>query len=237
VGAEHGFPPAESDKLSRTDFLPGTKEQGVSLTSDDELELREGLRRSPEQTLGREFARHRARLARIVVFRLDPQLASRLEPDDILQEAWLSALKRIHHFLDNPSMSMFVWLRLMVSQTIVDIHRHHLGSQGRDAYRERNLDHRDPSNSTAASLVSQLLARVSSPSHAAVRQENAHQLRQSLDSMDAIDREVLALRHFEELTNNEVAIVLKISQKTASIRYVRALQRLKRILETLPGFQ
>lgn len=199
-------------------------------------DLRQRLRESPEQTLGQEFARHRARLYRIVRFRLDPQLAARLEPDDVLQEAWLAALKRVDHFLDHSDLPMFVWLRLMVGQTIVDIHRHHLGSQMRDAYRELTLSHRDLSHSTAASMVSQLLGKAASPSQAAVRDETARQLRDSLEAMDPIDREVLALRHFEELSNNEVAEVLEITPKAASIRYVRALQRLKRILDTLPGF-
>ncbi|MBX3440870.1 MAG: sigma-70 family RNA polymerase sigma factor [Planctomyces sp.] len=207
------------------------------MTSEtDPPDLRPRLRAAPEQVLAEEFARHRGRLFRIVRFRLDPQLASRLEPDDVLQEAWLAALRRIDHFLEHDSYLMFVWLRLVVAQTIVDIHRHHLGSQMRDAYRELTLNQRELSNSTAASIVSQLLGRVSSPSQAAVREETARQLRASLDAMDPIDREVLALRHFEELGNQEIAAILEISPKAASIRYVRALQRLKRILDTLPGF-
>jgi RNA polymerase sigma-70 factor (ECF subfamily) len=204
--------------------------------SSDSIDLRQRLRAHPEQTLAEEFGRYRARLYRIVQFRLDPQLAARLEPDDVLQEAWLAALKRVDSFLENDSLTMFVWLRLMVGQTVVDIHRHHLGSKMRDAYRELSLMNRNLSQSTAASIVSRLLGNVSTPSQAVLREESARQLRASIDEMDSIDREVLALRHFEELSNQEVAEVLGITQKTASIRYVRAIQRLKRILDALPGF-
>lgn len=204
-------------------------------SAPDPPDLRLRLRESPARVLSEEFARHRSRLSRIVQFRLDPKLSARLEPDDVLQEAWVAAHARIDSFLDDPTLSMFFWLRLIVSQTVVDIHRHHLGAQQRDAYRETAAMTQDWKDSTAASIVSQLIGRFSSPSQAAIREETARALRTSLESMDAIDREVLALRHFEELNNNEVAMVLDITPKAASIRYVRALQRLKRILDTLPG--
>jgi RNA polymerase sigma-70 factor (ECF subfamily) len=202
----------------------------------DPVDLRDRLRAQPEVVLGEQFGRYRARLARIVQFRLDPLLAARIEPDDVLQESWLAAVKRVDSFLQDESMPMFVWLRLMVGQTIIDIHRHHLGTQMRDAYREQSLNRNQLSHSTAASIVSKLLGHISSPSRVAVRDETARQLREAVEGMDAIDREVLALRHFEELSNTEVASVLEIEPKAASIRYVRAIQRLKKILDGVPGF-
>ncbi|HWL09646.1 MAG TPA: sigma-70 family RNA polymerase sigma factor [Planctomicrobium sp.] len=205
-------------------------------SESDETELRQRLRESPARALSEEFARHRSRLFQIVRFRLDPRLAARLEPDDVLQEAWVAAHARIDSFLDDQELSMFIWLRWIVNQTIVDIHRHHLGTQMRDAYREISADPRDLQRTTAASIAGQLLAQMSSPSQIAVREETARLLKESLESMDTVDREVLALRHFEELTNNEVAAALNITPKAASIRYVRALQRLKKILDFLPEF-
>lgn len=207
-----------------------------STSAADSAHLRNRLRQFPEQVLAEQFALERARLWRIVRFRLDPKVASRIETDDVLQEAWLAALKRVEQFLADDSLSMFVWLRLIVGQTIVDLHRHHLGAQMRDAYREMPLHHRALSHSTAASIVSKLLGPTTSPSQATVRRETADQLRNAIEEMDAIDREVLALRHFEELSNQEVATVLEVTPKAASIRYVRAVQRLKRILDSVPGF-
>ena len=125
---------------------------------------------------------------------------------------------------------------LIVGQTLVDVHRRHLGVQMRDAGREVSLHGAGHPQATSMSLAACLLGQVTSPSQAAVRAEMSAQLEAALESMDPIDREVLALRHFEELTNSEVAEVLTIQQKAASIRYVRAIKRLKAVLSQLPGF-
>lgn len=199
-------------------------------------DVRRRLRAQPEQVLAEEFGRYRGRLWRIVSFRLDPVVARRVDTDDVLQEAWIAALQRVPNFIENENLSMFVWLRLIVCQTIVDVHRHHLGTQMRDAYREASLASLDLTRSTTHSIAARLLATVTSPSGVAIQSELAEQLRTAIDGMDPIDREVLALRHFEELTNHEVAEVLNIEQKAASIRYVRAVKRLGKILEQLPGF-
>lgn len=189
-----------------------------------------------EQALAELFSLHRDRLWRIVHFRLDHRLHGRVDADDVLQEAYLSAAQRIRHLVADSSTSQFVWLRLIVSQTLVDVHRRHLGVQMRDAGREVSLHGAGRPQTTSMSLAACLLGQVTSPSQAAVRAEMSAQLEAALESMDSIDREVLALRHFEELTNSEVAEVLGIRQKAASIRYVRAIQRLKAVLSQWPGF-
>ena len=133
-------------------------------------------------------------------------------------------------------MSIFVWLRLIVEQTLADTHRRHLGAQLRDAGREIRIDAGSHPHATSTSLAIQIAGSLTSPSQAAIRQETYRQLEEAVESMDPTDREVLALRHFEELSNGEVAEVLGIQEKAASIRYVRALRRLKGILTRLPGF-
>ena len=186
--------------------------------------------------LSREFELHRQRLVQMIKFRLDPVLATRVDADDVLQEAWLAANKRIDHFLSQDQWSAFVWLRMIVGQTIVDLQRHHLGTKMRDAYRE--TAQRDPlAQSTTMSIAAHLLGQFATPSQEVMRKELSSQLSAAVEAMDPIDREVLALRHFEELTNNEVAEVLGIQVKAASIRYVRAIKRLKQILQRLPEFE
>jgi RNA polymerase sigma-70 factor (ECF subfamily) len=133
-------------------------------------------------------------------------------------------------------MSAFVWLRLIAGQTLIDAHRHHLGVQARSPEREMAPGHLNYTQSTSTSLAAQLAARVTSPSQAAARAETLEQLERAIAAMDPIDQEVLALRHFEELSNSEVAEVLGIQQKAASIRYVRAVRRLKEILAPMPEF-
>ncbi len=187
--------------------------------------LEERLQRGDQDSLAQLFALHRERLLKIVFFRLDQQLRGRLEPEDVLQEAYLAAMKRIDRFADF-SGSAFVWLRLLVQQTIVDLHRFHLGARKRDAGRE--VAHCSPSTSRTMTL--HLFGQTGSPSRAVMQREMMDRVEQAIAAMDATDREVLAMRHFEELTNKETAETFGISEKAASIRYFRALGRLKEIL-------
>ncbi len=194
------------------------------------------LQTDGEQALADFYSQHRERLWRMVNFRLDKRLVGRVDADDVLQEAYLDAAQRMHHYLDDPSMSFFVWLRLVVKQTLIDIHRRHLGAQMRDASREVSMHVGGYSQATSISLAAHLLGSFTSPSQLAVKDEMVKQLEAAIEKMDPIDQEILALRHFEELTNSEVAEVLSIQQKAASIRYVRAVARLKDVLAKVPGF-
>ncbi len=189
-----------------------------------------------ERALADLFSTHRDRLWRMVQARLDRRLRGRVDPDDILQEAYLDATRRIAHFAESGPMSFFLWLRLIVGQTLVNVHRRHLEAQMRDAGRDVSIARGGVPGASSVSLAGQLVAHLTSPSQAAIRAEMEAQLGQAIDSLDPIDREVLVLRHFDELTNSEVAEVLGLQQKAASIRYVRAIARLKAILARFPGF-
>jgi len=202
----------------------------------ESAELLRHLKNGDEHALATLFAGSRERLLRMVEFRMDARLRGRVEAEDVLQEAYLDAAKRMHHFSEDTPTSFFIWLRMVVTQTLIDVHRRHLGAEKRDAGREIRMRGAAFSQTTSFSLAANLLGRFTSPTHAARREEQAERLRATLDGMDPIDREVLALRHFEELTNSETAAELGIQQKAASIRYVRALRRLKDILAEIPGF-
>jgi RNA polymerase sigma-70 factor (ECF subfamily) len=202
--------------------------------SDAELISR--VARGDQNALAELFSQHRDRLWRLVTFRMDPRLHGRVDADDVLQEAWLSAVQRIDHFLVDASRSIFVWFRLITSQTLVDIHRRHLGTQKRNAGNEFSIDRGWSSSSTSSSLSFHLLDHLTSPSEAALRAEMSQKLNQALSEMKDMDREVLALRHFEQLTNREAAQVLGISEQAASDRYIRALSRLKSAMTSLPGY-
>jgi len=178
--------------------------------------------------LAEAFDLHRQRLRCLVRFRLADRLRGRIDPDDVLQDAYLAAAQRIAHFGRTETPSPFIWLRMIVIQTLADLHRRHLGAKMRDGGREIAVP--DGADATSASMVITLMGHFTSPIHAAARAERAELVRQAVEAMDSIDREVLALRHFEELTNQETAEVLGIQTKAASIRYVRALRRLKEIL-------
>lgn len=208
----------------------------MARAAEDSADLLNRVKAGDEQALAELFSRHRERLWRMVRFRLDRRLSGRVDADDVLQEAYLDAANRVSHFADDSSSSFFVWLRMIVGQTLIDVHRRHLGAQMRDAGREIAAQAPRCSQTTTVCLAANLLGHLTSPTLAARRAEVTARLETTLDGMDPIDREVLALRHFEELTNSEVAEVLGIKQKAASIRYVRALRRLKDILADAPGF-
>ena len=205
--------------------------------SDQAGSFCERLRQRDRNALAELFAQHRDRLWRLVNFRIDRRLRSRLWPDDVLQDAYMNAQKRIHRFAEDGFASPFVWLRMIVHQTLIDLHRQHLGTQKRDVEREVSLDGRRSTQTTSASMMFQLMGDWTTPSQAAIRQERLGMVEQAIAGLEQLDREVLALRHFEELTNAEVAEELGVSGKAASIRYVRALRRLKDVLSQCPGIR
>jgi len=185
--------------------------------------------------LNQLFSRYRKRLKQMVRLRLNRRLQGRIDDSDILQEAYLEAAKRLPDYLANRPLPFFLWLRHLTGEKLIDAHRRHLGAKMRDAAQEGSL-HRGPMPAaSSASLAAQLLGRLTSPSQAAIKAETRLRVQEVLNKMDPFDREVLALRHFEQLTNAEVAQALGLNESAASSRYLRALKRLKDELCDLPG--
>jgi RNA polymerase sigma-70 factor (ECF subfamily) len=172
----------------------------------------------------------------MVRLRLDRRVSGRIDASDVLQDAYLDVARRFHEYAAAPAVPFYVWLRALAGQRLVDLHRRHLGAQMRDAGQEVSLCRGALPAASSASLAQQLLAGLTSPTQAAIRAEMQMRLQETLNSMDPIDREVVVLRHFEELTNVEAAEVLGIETSAASKRYIRAIRRLKAILDAVPGF-
>lgn len=206
------------------------------MTAELDAALVARLRMGGNPVLAELFSEYRGRLERMVHFRMDPRLRSRIDVGDVLQEAYLDAAKRVDNYLANPSAPFFVWLRGITLNTLMDVHRRHLGAALRDAGREVSL-YRKTTDATSELLAAQLVGRLTSPSQAVMREELIAQVEEALRQMDDMDREVLALRHFEQLSNNEVAEVLGLTKTAASNRYVRALARLREILLLIPGLR
>ena len=202
--------------------------------TDEVRPLLDRLKAGDQQALGELFSIYRDRLGRMVRFRLDGRLKGRVATSDVLQEAYIDALKRVDHYFDKPDQPFFGWLRLVVGQRLADVHREHL-AQKRNATRDVTI-HAGAPGAESACIAAMLLGHLTSPSHAAAKNEALVKLEEALEQMDPVDRAVLALRHFEELSNAETAAILGIEPPAASKRYVRALARLKQILETIPGF-
>ena len=171
----------------------------------------------------------------MIRLRLSPQLQGRLDERDVLQVTFLDAARRLDECVANPAVPLFIWLRSLALQRLTDLHRQHLGAKQRDAGREISLHNGPLPEASSISLAAQLIGQLTSHSNAAIRAEKQVRVQAALNQMDPIDREVLALRHFEMLTNEEVAEVLGLKKTAASNRYIRALQRMKEVLadETL----
>jgi RNA polymerase sigma-70 factor (ECF subfamily) len=188
-----------------------------------------------QAALAELYSGYRKRLRQMVRLRLDRRLQGRVDPSDVLQEAYLDVAEQLPHYLKKPEMPFFLWLRLVAGQRLMRIHRQHLGAAMRDAGREVSLYRGAMPQASSVSLAAQLLGRITTASQAAIRAEIQVQLQQALNGMDAIDREIITLRHFEELSNAEAAQVLDLDPAAASKRYIRALKRLQSVLECVPG--
>ena len=190
---------------------------------DDEL-----LDADPESrgaVLNELLERHQDRLLRMVQMRMHPKIRARIGASDVVQEAYVEVHRLIDDYIHDPQMPFFLWLRRITAQRLTRAHRFHLDAQRRDARREGSNALELPETSVVA-MVDILAGNQTSPQSAAARQERRERISAILEDMNPTDREVLSMRHFEELSNDEVAAELGIGKHAASKRYIRALQRL-----------
>lgn len=183
------------------------------------------------------FSMYRERLKSMVRLRLSRRLQGRVDDSDVLQEAYLDLSRKLPEYLQNQELPFFLWLRHITGLKLSEIHRRHLGTQLRDVDREVSLHRGALPEANSVSLAAHLLGTLTSPSEAAVRAEQRLYVQEAINSMDPIDREVLALKHFEQLSISEIATVLELSRAGAGSRYLRAIKRLKDALARVPGFE
>ena len=199
------------------------------MTETDERHALDAARDGDIEAIGPLLESYRGRLARMVSIRMAARLQGRFDASDVLPEAFVEASERLPRYLseEKEKMPFFLWVRFLVGQKLLQFHRTHLGAQARAADREVNLTTPTTPSASAFSVASVWLAESGTPSQAAAADEEHARVREALESMSDMDREVLVLRHFEQLSNAEVATLLQITPQTASARYVRALTRLQ----------
>lgn len=186
-----------------------------------------------DELLGSVFGKFQSQLERVVEFRMDPRIRARVDPTDVIQEAFLDVKARYREFIQAPQVSLFVWLRKLTLQVLVDFQRRHF-RQKRSVQKEIPLGAPpDGPGDTSQQIAREIVGQLTSPSQAAIKAEEIEQLHQALESMSPTDREILALRHFEQLSNSEVAEIIGIKPAAASNRYIRAITRLGEIMEQL----
>jgi RNA polymerase sigma-70 factor, ECF subfamily len=204
-------------------------------TPGDPTDPIEKLLGGDRQALGMLFDQYRDRLRRMVELRLDQRLRARFDASDVVQEAFLDVARGLGAYLADPKLPPLLWLRLHVGRRLTTLHRQHLGTWMRDAGQEISPYQGAVPRASSTSLAGMLLGRHTPPSQAARRAERMLRVQEALNNLDPLDREVLALRHFEQLGRAEAAQVLGIAQEAGAKRYFRTLKRLKDALATLPG--
>ena len=183
----------------------------------------------PLPDFGKLLLQHREQLKRVVRCRLDRRLQGRVDPSDIVQDACIEATKRYSEYQQQKAMPFYLWLRFLTVQQLLVVHRHHLGAKMRSVEREVSLQQEKCPSVHVALLADVLSGSITSPSSAVARKELQTRLVAALDALDPNDREILTLRHFEQLNTVESAQVLGISEGLASTRYGRAVRKLSLI--------
>lgn len=196
----------------------------------DAFRIKSQMTSGEQTTFAELFSVHRGRLKQMLSHRIDRRLLVRADLSDILQEVYIEALKRIEHYLKSPETSLYIWLRQIAMQRLIEVHRQHLLAEKRSLRSEVSIAQPNNSLTSSHAWAIELVANQVSPSQIAMRDEMVTRVEHTLDAMDPTDREILALRHFEELKNNEIAELLGLSVAAASNRYVRALKRLREAL-------
>ncbi len=215
---------AESNAPSPPDRFPMWPE------SDKTHELLDGARRGSAEAVNRLWERHRESLRRMVDMRMDRALERRVDASDVVQDVLIEANRRLNDYLQNPALPFHLWLRQLAKDRIIDLHRRHRVAAKRSLDREQPLAAQVRLDQSSMDLAAQLCGREMTPAEAATWHELERRFQAAVEQLDDLDREVILMRHFEQLTNSEVAAALALSEPAASMRYLRAMRRLRALL-------
>jgi len=194
-------------------------------------ELLVGARDGNEDAVNQLLDRHRRALRRLVELRLDQKIQRRVDVSDVVQEVLVEANRRLPQYLQKPAMSFHLWVRQIAKDRIIDAHRRHRGSAKRSVDREQPLAVPAASDRSTFDLLAQLQDPALTPAAAATRQEMAQRVERALGQLSDQDGEIIIMRHYEQLSNSEVAEALQLTEPAASMRYLRAIRRLKQLLQ------
>jgi len=203
--------------------------------SADTQNLLDQAKKGDAEAVDQLLARHREPIRRLIDLRLDPAIVQRVDASDVVQDVLLEASKRLREYLKNPAMPFHLWLRHIAKDHIIDAHRRHHQAQKRGVNREQPLARPGWMDKSSLELAGQLIDQERTPASAAIQEELQRKLHVALAGLDEDDRDVLLMRHFEQLSNQDVASALGLTEAAASMRYLRAIRRLRDVLAPPPG--
>lgn len=198
--------------------------------SDTTQELLDQARKGDADAVEKLLAQHREPIRRMIDLRLDPAIVQRLDASDVVQEVLIEANRRLKDYLQNPVMPFHLWLRHIAKDHLIDAHRRHHQAQKRGVNREQPIHRPVWADRSSLDLAGQLLDQDLTPASAAIQEELQRRLRDAIGQLDEGDREVILMRHYESLANQEVADALGLTEAAASMRYLRAVRRLRDLL-------
>lgn len=199
-------------------------------TSDETQELLASARRGDREAVNRLLDRHRQALRRMVALRLDRGVARRVDASDVVQDVLLEANQRLADYLADPRMPFPAWLRHLAKDRMIEMFRQHRGAQRRSIDREQSLSAPDGDDDSLDGLAQQILDPELTPAAATLRNEVRVRLLKALDTLDDDDKDLILMRHFEQLGNSETAEILGLSPAAAGMRHIRALRKLGSLL-------
>ncbi|MBS0206898.1 MAG: sigma-70 family RNA polymerase sigma factor [Planctomycetes bacterium] len=191
--------------------------------------------RGKSEAVNQLLERHRTALRKLVQLRLDRKIAQRVDASDVVQDVLFEANQRLQEYMANPAMPFHLWLRHLAKDRMIDMHRRHRGAQRRSLDRERSLAAPQFGDKSSFDLASQLAASELTPAAASIRKELEQRFLTAMEQLDEDDRDILLMRHFEQLGNSETAEALGLSAAAAGMRHLRALRKLRAILGERPS--
>lgn len=209
--------------------MPIWPEQNVTLN------LLAEARAGDRAAVNRLLERHRASLRKMIQLRLDHHIERRVDASDVVQDVLLEANGRLEDYLRDPRMPFHLWLRQLAQDRMIDMHRRHRGAQRRSLDREQSLASPQFADHSGFDLMQQLADHELTPAAASIRKELEARFLVALQQLDDEDREIVLMRHFEQLGNSEVAEALGLSPAAAGMRHLRALRKLRSILGEHPS--
>ena len=183
------------------------------------------------------FERHRERLKRLITLRMHPRMKSRLDASDVLQEAYIEVARRLPKYVEEREMPFFLWLRIIAVDSLENLQRRHLKAEKRTAYREVDLASMPVTDASVLNLASQLVGQFTSVDRNLIKEEVQRKLMDALERMEVNDREIVAMRHFEELSTQEIAQLIGLTRSGVLKRYTRAIERLQEAVLGDPNVQ